>query len=181
EKHDWLVEEAKIKLKNPELAFGINLVSSTLAFDLKTAYEKKKDILSPNLAKLIEIGLSQKAIDFVNGLSMRKTMYERLFKFFQDYDLLITPTTGVPAFEHGIMYPEKIGGKPASPLTWMSFTYPFNMTGLPAASIPCGWSSEGLPIGMQIVGRKYDDLTVLQASKAFEDIAPWQDRKPKLD
>ena len=52
------------------------------------------------------------------------------------------------------------------------------MTGQPVASIPCGWSNEGLPIGMQIVGRRFDELTVLQVSKAFEEIAPWQDKRP---
>ncbi|MCP4760352.1 MAG: amidase, partial [archaeon] len=55
-----------------------------------------------------------------------------------------------------------------------------NMTGLPAASIPSGFSKEGLPIGMQIVGNKYQDLLVLQVAKAFEDIAPWQDKRPNL-
>ncbi len=181
EKLGWIVEEAKIKLKNPEIAFGMNLVAPTLAFDLKAAYNKQQDILSPNLVKIIEMGLNQKATDYISGLATRKKMYEKLLKFFKGYDLLITPTTAVPAFKHGIMYPEKIDGRSASPLSWMSFTYPFNMTGLPAASIPAGWSTEGLPIGMQIVGSKYDDLKVLQVSKAFEELAPWQDKKPKLD
>ena len=63
----------------------------------------------------------------------------------------------------------------------MPFTYPFNISGHPAASIPCGWSSEGLPIGMQIVGKRFDELTVLQVCKAFEDIAPWQEKRPKSD
>ncbi|MHA1378264.1 MAG: amidase [Candidatus Helarchaeota archaeon] len=177
---DWVVEEAKIKIKDPELAFG-TLVSSTLAHDLKSTYEKRPEILSPNLVKLIQLGLNSSAVDYVSGLLMRRKIYEKLYNFFKDYDILVTPTTAVPAFEHGIMYPKKIGGKAASPTKWMSFTYPFNMTGLPAASIPCGWSSDGLPIGMQIIGKKFDDLTVLQASKAFEEIAPWQDKKPKLD
>jgi aspartyl-tRNA(Asn)/glutamyl-tRNA(Gln) amidotransferase subunit A len=53
-------------------------------------------------------------------------------------------------------------------------------SGHPAASIPCGWSSEGLPIGMQIVGRRFDEATVLQVSKAFEEIAPWQEKIPKI-
>ncbi|MFX1298473.1 MAG: amidase family protein, partial [Promethearchaeota archaeon] len=90
------------------------------------------------------------------------------------------PTTAIPAFDLGIMNPRTIRNKAASPLTWLSFTYPFNMTGLPAASIPCGWTNDGLPIGMQIIGRRFDEMTVLQASKAFQDIAPWQDKKPQI-
>jgi len=62
----------------------------------------------------------------------------------------------------------------------MAFTFPFNMTGHPAASIPCGWTSDGLPIGMQIVGKRFDELTVLQVSKAFEELAPWQDKRPNF-
>jgi len=54
------------------------------------------------------------------------------------------------------------------------------MTGQPAATIPCGWSKEGLPIGMQIVGKPFDEKTVLQVSKAFEDISPWQDKRPNF-
>ncbi|MEM2727226.1 MAG: amidase family protein, partial [Archaeoglobaceae archaeon] len=76
--------------------------------------------------------------------------------------------------------PEDIAGQPTTPIGWMPFTYPFNFTGLPAASIPAGFSKDGLPIGMQIVGRKFDDLGVLRISKAFEDVAPWQKVKPKI-
>ncbi len=63
----------------------------------------------------------------------------------------------------------------------MPYTFPFNMAWNPAASIPCGWSKEGLPIGMQIVGRLQDEAMVLQVSRAFEEIAPWQDKKPKFN
>ena len=63
----------------------------------------------------------------------------------------------------------------------MLYTFPFNMSGHPVASIPCGWSSEGLPIGMQIIGQRFDELTVLQVSKAFEEIQPWQDKKPEFN
>jgi len=62
----------------------------------------------------------------------------------------------------------------------MTFTYPFNMSGLPAATIPSGWSNTGLPIGMQIVGKRFDEKTVLQVSKAFEEIAPWQEKIPSF-
>jgi aspartyl-tRNA(Asn)/glutamyl-tRNA(Gln) amidotransferase subunit A len=63
----------------------------------------------------------------------------------------------------------------------MPFTFPFNFTGHPAASIPCGWTNEGLPIAMQIVGNRFKDLLVLQVSQAFEEIAPWQQKRPKLN
>ncbi|MCJ7651276.1 MAG: amidase family protein, partial [Candidatus Lokiarchaeota archaeon] len=77
-----------------------------------------------------------------------------------------------------IPFPTKINNVNVSPTAWQPFTFPFNMTGQPAATIPCGWSKEGLPIGMQIVGKPFDEKTVLQVSKAFEDISPWQDKRP---
>ena len=112
---------------------------------------------------------------------MSRKLHNRLFKYFQDFDILITPTTPIYAFGLVLWTPEKIAGRPTSPLTFVSFTYPFNMTGFPAASIPCGFSSEGTPIGMQIIGMKYDELTVLQAAKAFQEIAPWQGKRPNLN
>jgi aspartyl-tRNA(Asn)/glutamyl-tRNA(Gln) amidotransferase subunit A len=58
---------------------------------------------------------------------------------------------------------------------------PFNLTGQPAASVPCGFGGNGLPVGLQIVGRAYDDSLVLRAARAFEQAQPWADKKPKLD
>ena len=75
---------------------------------------------------------------------------------------------------------KEIDGR-VSPLGWMPFTYPFNLTGLPAASIPVGFTAAGLPVGLQIVGRRNNDRTVLAASAALEAAAPWADQKPPLD
>ena len=63
---------------------------------------------------------------------------------------------------------------------WTAFTYPFNLTGQPAATIPCGWTASGLPVGLHIVGRRYDEATILRASAAFESASPWADRMPAL-
>jgi len=63
---------------------------------------------------------------------------------------------------------------------WAEFSYPFNWSGSPAASIPCGFTPKGLPVGLQIVGRRFDDLGVLQASAAFEQARPWAQHRPPL-
>ncbi len=179
EKLGWTIEKAKIKLRRAELVF-YTLVTAGVAFDHKSELGKWKENLTPGFAKQIDIGMQTSGDAIEKAINQRRLMYEEMYRFFQNYDLLITPTTAVPAFELGSVGPQKINGKAVSHSGWYAFTHPFNATGLPAASIPCGWSSEGLPIGMQIIGRRFDDLTVLQVSKAFEEIAPWQDNKPQL-
>jgi aspartyl-tRNA(Asn)/glutamyl-tRNA(Gln) amidotransferase subunit A len=77
--------------------------------------------------------------------------------------------------------PPEIAGTPTGIYDWIPFTYPFNMTGHPGASVPCGFTREELPIGLQIVGRRFEDATVLRASDAFEKLAPWAQRRPPLD
>jgi len=129
---------------------------------------------------MIEAGLTYNAIDIKRAEYQRDGVYKVVYNFFKNYDILITPTTACPAFGLGMMYPPTIAGKGVSPVAFMSYTYPFNLTGNPAASIPCGWTSEGLPIGMQIIGKRFDELTVLQVSKAFEEIQPWQNKRPKF-
>jgi len=112
----------------------------------------------------------------------REMIYNNICRHFKFYDILITPTLACTAFKLGTDWAHEIDGKDVSKdaLAWQPYTYPFNLSGHPAASIPCGWSKDGLPIGMQIVGKRLDDLTVLQVSQVFEEIAPWQDKKPNL-
>jgi aspartyl-tRNA(Asn)/glutamyl-tRNA(Gln) amidotransferase subunit A len=130
---------------------------------------------------MVDAGLGYTGFDIMRAANQRTKLYEAFYEFFKSYDILITPTIAIPPFELGIFYPPQINGKNVSPTAWMPFTFPFNFTGHPAASIPCGWTNEGLPIGMQIVGNRFKDLLILQVSKAFEEIAPWQDKRPKFD
>jgi Asp-tRNA(Asn)/Glu-tRNA(Gln) amidotransferase A subunit family amidase len=157
------------------------LYTVDFAYDLQDKLKEWRDKIDPDLVKMIEAGMGYSGIDVMRALDQKKAIYNALNDIFKNYDLLITPTTAVTAFEQGIMYPPKINDKNVSPTAWQAFTFPINMTGHPAASIPCGWSKEGLPIGMQIIGKRFDELTVLQASKAFQEIAPWQDKKPQFN
>ncbi|MFX1456971.1 MAG: amidase [Promethearchaeota archaeon] len=183
EEYNWEIENPKIKFKKAEHAFNM-LVSAGYATDFKKEIEKNPEVFSPDLASIINYGLSLSAMDLGRAKAIRMDVYEAFNKYFSEFDVLITPTTPTYAFklemgERGTLFP-LVKGKALNITSWMSYTYPFNMTGLPAASIPCGWTKGGLPIGMQIIGRRFDEKTVLQMARAFEELTPWQDKKPKF-
>ena len=179
EKFGWDIENVKIKMRKADYPVNI-LWTSWFAYDLKPKLKEWRDKIDPDLVKMVEAGLTYSGIDVMRAMDVRKKIYEVCYNHFKNYDLLITPTTAVPPIELGITFPSKINGISVSPTGWIPFAFPFNLTGHPAASIPCGWTDDGLPIGMQIVGKRFDELTVLQISKVFEEIAPWQDKKPQL-
>ncbi|MFX1311549.1 MAG: amidase [Promethearchaeota archaeon] len=178
--YGWNPEPINMRLRKPELPF-YTIWTSEIAFSLKSKLNKWRDELDPALLKMIEGGLGYDAMAIINSMDARKKVYEGFYKIFKDYDILITPTTAIPAFNLGNSFPSEINGIRVSPTAWQAFTFPINLIGNPAASIPCGWSKEGLPIGMQIIGKRFDEMLVLQVSKAFEEIAPWQDKRPNFD
>ncbi|MFX0145852.1 MAG: amidase [Candidatus Hodarchaeota archaeon] len=180
EKLGWSVENVKLKIKKPNTAF-YTFYTADYAYDLKSKLKDWRDKIDPELIKMVDAGFGYTSFDVMRAMSQRTKLYETFYEYFKNYDILITPTIAIPPFELGIMYPPKINGKNVSPTAWMPFTFPFNLTGHPAASIPCGWTNEGLPIGMQIVGNRFNDLLVLQVSQAFEEIAPWQEKRPKFN
>ncbi|MHA1269267.1 MAG: amidase [Candidatus Helarchaeota archaeon] len=177
EELNWDVEEVKIKLRNVEL-HGTTLITTGYAKDLGSQLKKWEDQLTPDLVSLIKAGLNTNAMDLEKAYEFQQKVLQKMHEFFKVYDILITPTTPATAFDLDIEYPSDIGGRRGTPLSMISFTTPWNLSGIPAASIPCGWTSSGLPIGMQIIGNRFNELLVLQVSKAFEELAPWQDKKP---
>jgi aspartyl-tRNA(Asn)/glutamyl-tRNA(Gln) amidotransferase subunit A len=96
--------------------------------------------------------------------------------FHQAYDLLVTPTQPIVAFAAGAEVPD--GSAEPRWMSWTPFTYPFNLSHQPAATVPCGFSGAGLPIGVQVVGRRHGDALVLAACAAIEAALPWRDRWP---
>jgi aspartyl-tRNA(Asn)/glutamyl-tRNA(Gln) amidotransferase subunit A len=95
-------------------------------------------------------------------------------------EVVLSPTVACPPLRIGEFYPSEIGGVAVGREAASVFTYIFNMTGQPAATVPCGFTKAGLPIGLQIVGRRYDDVTVLRASAAFERAHPWARHRPAI-
>lgn len=118
--------------------------------------------------------------DFTDAHTFRKSLCNAMWRFMANYDLLLTPTLAVPPFPVHMQGPEIIEGRMGHNADWLCFTFPANLTGQPAASIPAGFTRDGLPVGLQIIGRHLDDRTVLKASGAFERARPWAHRWPGL-
>jgi len=134
--------------------------------------------ISPHLVGFLRTPFT--AEDLTNANMARKTLVNRMASFMQGYDLLLTPTLSVPPFPVHMQGPEKIEGRMVPDTAWLGFTYPMNMTGQPAATVPAGFTATGLPVGLQIVGRHLDDSTVMRAAAAFEAARPWSGRRPPL-
>jgi aspartyl-tRNA(Asn)/glutamyl-tRNA(Gln) amidotransferase subunit A len=144
------------------------------------AHLGEPDKIDPGLLRIIRDTMKNAPTVYVQAWFDRLAWWQHPRRLFHTYDLLLTPTVARPAFAIGLDNPTEIAGKPVSEWAWTPFTYPFNMTGQPAASVPCGFTKDGLPIGLQIVGRRFDDVTVLRASAAFEAARPWAHRRPPV-
>jgi aspartyl-tRNA(Asn)/glutamyl-tRNA(Gln) amidotransferase subunit A len=154
------------------------LFASNYAGMLGHLLEEWADRMDPGLVALARHGLTYSASDYCRAQGERLAFYDRVRAFFQRYDLLLTPSLSVAAFPAQYLIPPHWEQHPWDWLRWAGFSYPFNLTGLPAASCPCGFTAEGLPVGLQIAAGRFRDLRVLQASRAFELARPWRQRRP---
>ena len=152
----------------------------SFAARLGERYDQRPEWFEPSLAEMIEAGRRISGVQHGQAQLARTVFYEQARRFFERYDLLLTPQMPLGAWsvERG---PSTIEGKPTpSMFDRLNFTFPFNQTGQPAASVPCGFTSEGLPVALQIVGRWHADRLVLQAAAACEQAAPWTQGRPPV-
>lgn len=172
-----IVEDVSPRLEDPFPIFATIVLADGYAAH-GHLLEKHAADLMPYVRSSLEAGRKVAGSEYSRALRALERFRSQMADLFQRYDLLLTPTTAVPAFPLG-QRPEVIAGKKVSKL-WgpFPFTLPFNLTGQPAANLPCGFSSEGLPIGLHIVGRYGGESTVLQASAVFEDIHPRAEKRP---
>jgi Asp-tRNA(Asn)/Glu-tRNA(Gln) amidotransferase A subunit family amidase len=145
----------------------------------------RKYRLSPSFAPFARRSFFTSLSAYINA-HKKITLYveQKANRYFEKHDLLASPTLALPPFPHpGLreLGPPKVDGKPITDrlLGWF-FTWPFNLTGQPAISIRCGWTKDGLPLGLQIVGRRGADGLVLRVAAAIEGIGPWDDQHPPL-
>lgn len=154
------------------------LWSTGMAGALFENFEDVRDQLDPGRAKIVDDAFRRPAAAVGYATFRRNAYFDVVRDFMENYDLLLTPTLPCPAFDAGLDFPTEIAGRTMSYLGWTAFTYPFNLTGQPAATVPAGFTRDGLPVGLQIVGKIRDDVTVFRAAKAFEAAQPWADHWP---
>ncbi len=145
---------------------------------------ERPEWVEPSLMQMILNAGRVSAIEYGKALAFRTVFYNAVWEFFETYDLLLTPQMPVAAWSVDAGPndgPPDTEGRPMPFLDRVPFMYPFNFTGQPAANVPCGFTAEGLPVGLQIVGRWHADAAVLRAAAAFEAIQPWAQHRPPLD
>ena len=146
---------------------------------LREVVRSSPHLLDPAVLELLKEAISARTLEeYYARVFERFAFRERVRMLFQGVDILLTPTLPVTAFEAGRNIPQ--GFEDRNLASWVYYTYPFNLTGNPAASIPCGFDAEGLPVGLQAVSPAYCEVNVFKIASALEGVNPWADRAPEV-
>lgn len=156
------------------------IYQSQLAAKFSSYLPESESLFTASLVKMIKSGEKVTLQDMKRVEPIRTHVWHKIQDAFATYDLLVTPTVAIPAFSHRVDAPDEINGMAISPdLDWF-LTPLFNLTGHPVASMPIGFTDDGLPVGMQIIGRRFAESTILRVSYDYERAFPWTDRVPRL-
>ncbi len=166
---DRVMEEDPVDLWTSEFYAGVGV-------RLKKQLTEQRELLDPTVADMLKDALAQTSEAYYAKVFRRYELREKMRLFFERFDLLLTPTLPCPAFDVGLNTPPHLQDRNA--VDWVYYTYPFNLTGQPAASIPAGWTRAGLPVGLQMVARSHQETDIFRAAAAFEASQPWSDKKP---
>ncbi|MFF3245000.1 amidase [Streptomyces sp. NPDC002870] len=158
------IEESDPDIADPVEAFH-TLWFSGAARLLQHFGSRQREALDPGLREVAGAGARHSALEYLAAVDVRMDLGRRMGRFHTSYDLLVTPTLPITAFEAGVEAPARSGHRRWT--GWTPFTYPFNMTQQPAATVPCGVDEDGLPIGVQLIGARHADALVLRAAHAL--------------
>jgi len=177
------VEEAPLRLDPPPREYWWVLWTGNQAAMYGHLLEEHEDELMSYTVEMIRHGQTLSAADYSRALRQAETLRVQMAEYFSEYDLLLLPTAAATAWEHRSP-PERVGGRrtdaPMGEIKFdaIPFTMVFNISWNPAASAPCGFDADGMPVGLQIVADIDDDATVFRASRAFERARPWTEVRP---
>lgn len=176
---------ASVETASPDFAETNDIVLATRGLVMAALHGDKltqwREQMQAGLVWNIEQGLRLTAQEIGRGEKLRTVLWHRVRSFFEKYDLLVLPTVAVKPFPVEQPYPTEINGRPLENyIQWVFLTYAITLNGLPAISVPGGFTKDGLPVGLQIVGRRRQEAAVLCAAAAFERAAPWADKIPQM-
>ena len=133
---------------------------------LRTILEKDRALLDPAVADILDAALAQDMREYYEKVFARYALRDHVRAFFQNYDILLSPVAPVSSIEVGKNIPDQLLDR--NLVSWIFYTYPFNLTGQPALTIPAGLNADGMPIGVQLVGRSMREVDIIAAASAFE-------------
>ena len=162
------LDEVVLNWSDPDQQYRVIVLSDLVsALGHRLGSEKDRTVMDPTLIQMLEFGLTLTGGDLARALRWKRHFAARVLTWFRDYDILMVPTAPVTAFPVGVLGPRVISGKKTSPHAWFNWTWPFNVTGQPALSLPV-LPTTGLPVGIQIVGRPGQDLLVMSFGEELE-------------
>jgi amidase len=174
------VDEAHPDFSDADEAFQA-LRAWLFAFDHEEELRTKRHLLKDTVIWNTEQGLELTGLDIAQAQAKRAALYHRVREFLERYDFLVLPVSQVAPFPIEVRWVKEINGiKMETYIDWMATCYAITLTSLPAISVPCGFTPEGLPIGLQIVGRHQRDFEVLQAAYAFEQATEVGKKRPAV-
>jgi aspartyl-tRNA(Asn)/glutamyl-tRNA(Gln) amidotransferase subunit A len=174
-----------VRVQVPGLEGGLSASLNIWNSEASAVHEKwlstRPEDYDPAVRARLESALGVSGLDYARGQRARRHLMRELQVLFDQVDLLVTPMSGLPAPEHGAKQ-MVIDGREFDVLTAFTwFSRVFNLTGSPSISVPCGFTSSDLPIGLQLVGALYEEGTVLRAAHAYEQATGWHRRRPSID
>jgi aspartyl-tRNA(Asn)/glutamyl-tRNA(Gln) amidotransferase subunit A len=165
--------EASPGFDNPIQSWlAIAAPGDTLIVDDVTPAQREQ--FERGFVQFAELGRQVSGLDIARAQEARHHLNRRMTAFFEEYDLLLTPTTATTAFGVESGPPTVIAGQEVGPAAFLPFTYPFNFTGHPAASVPAGFAPDGLPVGLQIVAPRFAEKLLLAVSATYEAANPFR-------
>jgi aspartyl-tRNA(Asn)/glutamyl-tRNA(Gln) amidotransferase subunit A len=171
------VERVEAPFDDPTECFRTHFFAG-IAHSLRSLSEDQLALLDPGLSRVVQLAKNTELESFQSAADQRAALGRTNRLFHERFDLLVTPTLAVPAFEAGRLSPD--GYDQEDWLPWSPFTYPFNLTGQPAITVPCGFTEQGLPVGLQIVGPIHGDELVLRAAQAYRGAHSTLERRPPI-
>ncbi len=165
-----IVEEVETVLESDPADLWAAEFYAGIGTRLRGVLEGHRALLDPAVADVLDVALAQEMRAYYESVFARYALRDRMVAFFTTYDVLLSPTLPISSLEAGRNIPEGLDDR--SLVSWVFYTYPFNLTGQPAASVCAGLASDGMPVGLQIVGRGLGEADVLRAAAAIERAQP---------